>query len=217
MTLKHILFDFDGTLIDSAPCILNCYQQALTELEIEPAVPVKADIIGPPLQETVAMLAATDDATLISDLASRFKHCYDQRVATETPLYADVEEVLSDLKKRGYQLYIATNKRHLPTMAVLRHLGLTGYFTAIGSVDQMPAGQQKKGLLIRELMMQHNILADDAIYVGDKLDDYEAASFNALQFAAAGWGYGEWSAEAEHPVLGTAHDILSFVDGDHVS
>lgn len=217
MTLKHILFDFDGTLIDSAPCILNCYQQVLSEFEIEPAVAVEATIIGPPLQDTVAMLAATDDASLISELASRFKHCYDQRVATETPLYDDVEPVLSALKARGYQLYIATNKRHLPTMAVLQHLKLTDYFTAIGAVDQMPAGQQKKGLLIHELMVQHNIDAENAIYIGDKLDDYEAASLSAVLFAAAGWGYGDWSSNDAHLVFSSPHDIISFVDGGYVS
>lgn len=48
MTIKHILFDFDGTLIDSAPCILSCYQQVLDELSIRPAVPVTEEIIGPP-------------------------------------------------------------------------------------------------------------------------------------------------------------------------
>jgi phosphoglycolate phosphatase len=213
MTIKHILFDFDGTLIDSAPCILNCYQQVLDELAITPAVSVSSEIIGPPLQDTVAMLAATEDESLIAEMAARFKQCYDQRVATETPTYESVEQVLSELKQRGYELYVATNKRHLPTMAVINQLNLGQYFTEVAAVDQMPPGQQKKGLLIRYLMERHDINAADALYIGDKMDDYQAADFNAVDFVAAAWGYGEW--QAPFISLNAPQDIVRFLDGEH--
>jgi phosphoglycolate phosphatase len=215
MTIKHILFDFDGTLIDSAPCILSCYQQVLDELSIRPAVPVTEEIIGPPLKDTVAMLAATDDETLISKMAARFMECYDKRVASETPTYDTVQQVLVELKQLGYQLYIATNKRHVPTMAVIEHLKLTDFFTAIGAVDQMPPGQQKKGLLIGQLIKQHEISTEQALYIGDKMDDFLAADENAMAFAAAGWGYGQW--QSPHTVLNKPKEIMSYLKSNHDS
>ena len=77
MNLKHILFDFDGTIIDSAPCILNCYEQVMSDLNITPSVPITASIIGPPLIDTVAMLANTEDEVLIENMATAFKSFYD--------------------------------------------------------------------------------------------------------------------------------------------
>lgn len=209
MTIKHILFDFDGTLIDSAPCILSCYQQVLDDLSIRPSVPVTEEIIGPPLKDTVAMLAASDDEALISDMAARFMQCYDRRVATETPTYNHVEQVLIELKQRGYQLYIATNKRHVPTMAVIEHLQLSEYFTAIGAVDQMPPGKQKKGLLIGELMRKYGIPAEAALYIGDKMDDFLAADENDVAFAAAGWGYGQW--QSPYTILNEPVEIMAYL------
>lgn len=210
MNLKHILFDFDGTLIDSAPCILQCYQQVMSEFNFEPTVPITSSIIGPPLNDTVAMLADTDDESLIKQMAESFKMFYDNRVATETPLYDDVESVLDSLMSQGYQLYIATNKRYLPTMAVIEHLSLKHYFTDIDAVDQLPVGHQKKSLLIQKLMNKHHIDANQALYIGDKLDDYEAAAFNSVTFVAAGWGYGSWA--EPFSVLSSPKQLIDFIE-----
>lgn len=213
MTFKHILFDFDGTLIDSAPCILNCYQQVLDAFALDPAVPVTADIIGPPLHDTVAMLAGSEDKQLVKEMAAHFKQCYDQRVAAETPTYESVEQMLLALKQQGFDLYIATNKRHEPTMAVIEHLALTDLFTVIGSVDQLPVGEQKKSLLIRRIMQDHAINASEALFIGDKMDDFNAADANAMAFAAAGWGYGDW--QPPYTILKRPVDIVAFVNPEH--
>ncbi|WP_289283790.1 MULTISPECIES: HAD family hydrolase [unclassified Methylophaga] len=209
MNLKHILFDFDGTIIDSAPCILNCYEQVMSDLNITPSVPITASIIGPPLTDTVAMLANTEDEVLIENMATAFKSFYDSRVATETPMYAEIEEVLAWLNEQRYQLYIATNKRYEPTMAVIEHLSLAKYFTDIGAVDQLPLGKQKKSLLIQRLVKEHNIEEKEALYIGDKLDDYQAATFNSMPFVAAGWGYGDW--ESSNTVFHSPLQLLHFI------
>ena len=213
MKFEHIIFDFDGTIVDSAPCILKSYQEVFKESGITPAVPINSSIIGPPLPETISLLAATTEQAIITTMAEKFKACYDRRVATETPIYKDIDYVLSVLMQRGHKLYIATNKRYIPTIAIIEHLGMSKYFEVIGAVDQMQPGQQKKSLLIQSLMMNDAIAANQTLYIGDKLDDFLAAAFNAVPFAAAGWGYGEWA--EPYTILNTPKDILSLVEGEH--
>ena len=74
---SHILFDLDGTLIDSAPAILASFQAAFAASGVTPVRPISNDIIGPPLTETLQLLAGNTDATLIARLSEAFKASYD--------------------------------------------------------------------------------------------------------------------------------------------
>ena len=74
---SHILFDLDGTLIDSAPAILASFQAAFAASGVTPVRPISNDIIGPPLTETLQLLAGSTDATLIARLSEAFKASYD--------------------------------------------------------------------------------------------------------------------------------------------
>jgi phosphoglycolate phosphatase-like HAD superfamily hydrolase len=49
----------------------------------------------------------------------------------------------------------------------------------------------------------------EALYIGDKLDDYQAATFNSMSFVAAGWGYGDW--ESSHTVFNSPLQLLHFI------
>ena len=68
MPPRSILFDFDGTLIDSAPGILASFEAALRQTGITPAVPLVASLIGPPLPVTAAALVGRDDPVAIDAL-----------------------------------------------------------------------------------------------------------------------------------------------------
>lgn len=59
---SHILFDLDGTLIDSAPAILASFRDAFARAGLTPVIPIDDSIIGPPLTETLQLLAGSKDA-----------------------------------------------------------------------------------------------------------------------------------------------------------
>ena len=189
---KHILFDFDGTLIDSAPYVLTAYRQAFAEFAVTPKVAITESIIGPPLLATIEMLIGKDNPELVQQLADKFMQLYDGGVAENTFFYDGVAEMLSTLKQQGCELYIATNKRYKPTEAILKHLGLFDLFTEVRAVDQLPAENRSKAQLIKEIIEQHSIEIIDSVYIGDKLDDFKAADANKVDFLAAAWGYGDW-------------------------
>lgn len=189
--MKDILFDFDGTLVDSADCILVSYQELFDEFKITPEVELVKNIIGPPLVETLRLLTCSRDEQLLYKMSERFKAIYDDKAAIETLPYERISELLTMLISLGKRLYIATNKRSTPTISVIQHLKWQHLFHGIYSIDSLSDKKTKTNLL-GKMMSEHQILPDEALYIGDRHDDAIAAENNNLSFLAVTWGYGEW-------------------------
>lgn len=190
-----LIFDLDGTLIDSSASILAGFAAALREHKIEPQRPLTADIIGPPLKEALALLAGTREAATIDRLAASFKAYYDSEGYKATEVFAGVDSMLRELHGRALTLHIATNKRLLPTRLILDHLHWTPLFTTIYALDcQTPAFANKAAMVAGQLARQ-NIEKATAAYVGDRPEDGQAADANGLDFYAAEWGYSTFPAE----------------------
>ena len=188
--VKHLIFDLDGTLVDSAPAILECFKSVLAKHEIQPSVEVNEKLIGPPLDESIKRITGIVDECKIGLLMHSFKDIYDGTACLETIQYGDFTYVLETLVARGYFLSIATNKRYTPTMSVLNSLGWMDLFHKIFSCD-VPSGRytDKTGML-SELIKDLAVDNAECVYVGDTLLDKKAALHNNIRFYAVGWGYG---------------------------
>ncbi|MFT3759666.1 HAD family hydrolase [Thauera sp.] len=197
---RHILFDLDGTLIDSAPAILASYRDAFAAAGRTPARTIDASIVGPPLTETLQMLADSTDPALISPLADGFKASYDTTGYLQTAAYAGVGGMLARLAAGGGRLAIATNKRLHPTRLILQHLGWAHHFDAVYALDMFEPRLPDKAAMIARLLADLGIPHGEAVYVGDRAEDGESADANRLPFIAATWGYGSLQAGdmAEH-------------------
>jgi len=192
----HYLFDLDGTLIDSAPAILASFREAFARAGVAPVRAIDASVIGPPLVETLQLLAGRTDAALIDTLAGHFKASYDTTGYQATAAYAGVGEMLARLKGAGRYLAIATNKRLHPTGLILAHLGWDGYFDAVYALDRFTPRLPDKAAMIARLVADEGVPRDGAVYIGDRSEDGESADANALPFIAATWGYGSIEAAA---------------------
>ncbi|HRP26065.1 MAG TPA: HAD hydrolase-like protein [Thauera sp.] len=195
----HVLFDLDGTLIDSAPAILASYREAFAAAGREAVMPIDAGIVGPPLLETLQMLAGTRDAGVIEALAAHFKASYDTRGYRETAAYEGVGEMLARLVGAGCRLSIATNKRLHPTQLILAHLGWAAHFDAVYALDLFEPRLPHKAAMIARLLQDRGIAREQAVYVGDRSEDGESADANGLPFLAATWGYGSLAAHELAP------------------
>ena len=189
----QVLFDLDGTLIDSAPAILASYRDAFASTGHRPVIAIDAGIVGPPLLETLRMLAGTRDAAVIDALAAGFKASYDSTGYRQTAAYEGVDAMLRRLGAAGCTLSIATNKRLLPTRLILEHLGWSGHFAAVYALDLFEPRLPDKAAMIARLLQDRGIDRADAVYVGDRGEDGESADANQLPFIAATWGYGSLS------------------------
>lgn len=187
---QHILFDLDGTLIDSAPAILASYREAFARSDVTPARAIDESIVGPPLIETLQLLTGSHDKALIERLADGFKASYDSEGYKQTAAYPGVGTMLEQLRAAGLQLSIATNKRIHPTRLILAHLGWLGHFEHIYALDLFEPRLPDKAAMIARLLADHELPQDASIYIGDRSEDGESADANSLPFIAATWGYG---------------------------
>lgn len=190
MKLSHIIFDLDGTLVDSSPGILESFHFAFEQLEQVPLQPLTREIIGPPLVDTLALLAGSDQPALIQPLADAFKQHYDGDGYTHTEVFPGITEMLVDLAGFGHRLYIATNKRIHPTRRILSHLGWNTFFDGVYSLDFFDPPCKHKAEVIANILSIHNLNKDAVIYIGDRKEDMVAAQANRLQFGFASWGFG---------------------------
>ena len=185
----HILFDFDGTLVDSAPSILAGFAAVVARHGITAQVPLDSTLIGPPLLPTLARISGDNDPAALAGMAETFKSWYDTEGYRHTVVYAGIDDALKALSMQA-PLYIVTNKRIHPTRQIVEHLGWSPLFTGIYAPDAFDPPLPSKADVIRHVLALHGIDVASARYVGDRAEDGEAATANGLPFAWACWGYG---------------------------
>lgn len=187
--INNIIFDLDGTLIDSAPSILECFKRVLESNNIEPLLPLNSSLIGPPLVQTLSRLTGIQESTSLGKLAEDFKKQYDFGGYKSTVPFSGVSELLRECISSGYSLHIATNKRLIPTDLILEYLGWKQYFKSIYALDLISPSFANKASMLSALLVAEKIQHHSAIYVGDRIEDHESAIKNRLKFIGALWGY----------------------------
>lgn len=188
--MKTVIFDLDGTLVDSAPGILAALEAAFSTIGRAPVCPLERAIIGPPLRETITMLVEKNDREKVADLMAVFKDRYDSDTYRKTLVFDGVEPMLAEISRRGYQMFIATNKRIEPTRSILQHLGWNKLFEAVYALDSFPIPVQSKAEMLETIILERKLAPQSCVYVGDRCEDREAAQVAGLGFLFAGWGYG---------------------------
>jgi len=195
-----IIFDLDGTLVDSAPDItasLNVYfaTQRWPLLKDD----FVAQYIGHGTQRLMhdilqALDLPHDDATVQKAVIGYLRAYYENPVL-HTRLYPQVENDLRALHADGYRLGVCTNKQQALTEQVLAGLGIDGLFTAVVGADAVPACKPDPGHLFAtaERMGLMGLMGSNVthwVYVGDSRVDQATATAADVPFYAVPWGTG---------------------------
>jgi phosphoglycolate phosphatase len=189
---KSIIFDLDGTLIDSAPSILAGFEHVLKVNGIKPLIPLTSSVIGPPLIPTLRMLSGVDDEEKLVQMVEQFKDFYDREACLLSQPYDAVDYGLKRLAEQGFKMHIATNKRYIPTRNIFQHLGWDALFTSVYTLDRDGASFNSKSEMIKGQLEDFRLSANQTVYVGDRAEDMEAAQNNNLNFVGVSWGYGDF-------------------------
>lgn len=214
MDIRNIIFDLDGTLIDSAPGILAAITEVLRVFNVESKVAIDNSLIAEPLRQTLIKIANDIDDDMLDQMVVLFKDIYDNQKLLATLVFDNVDAVLDKLKKSEFRLFVATNKRQLPCSRIIDHLGLDSYFEAVYSLDGFIPEKENKAALISQLMTDYNLNVGQTIYVGDRFQDYRAASETGLSYLHADWGYEDASFSGNQSTicyLNHPADILKYL------
>jgi len=187
--VSAIVFDLDGTLIDSAPSILSSFEIVLERHGIESCESLGPHLIGPPLLPTLARISGLKDAEELNILADAFRKFYDTEGYLATVAYDGVASALRQLRGRGIKLYVVTNKRMQAAQLILDYFGWTSWFEAIYAQDTFTPSLSSKTAVLKYVIQRYGIDVERGWYVGDRREDAEAALANGLRFAWAHWGY----------------------------
>lgn len=184
----NIIFDLDGTLIDSSEGILKAVQLAFEQCGVVMQQPLSSKLIGPPLTELLVILAGTKDSETLNRLSISFKENYDTEGYKDTTIFDGVVSLMQELKNKHHTLYIATNKRILPTRKIIEFFRWDNLFDGVYALDLFSHTQNKTDL-ITHIMQLHNMNKTSTLYIGDTLGDHKAARSNDIFYLMAMWGY----------------------------
>lgn len=190
---KNLLFDLDGTVIDSADEILKCLRHSL----IANGLPadqngLRRELIGPPVSEILN--AAGIDRSRIPGIIKTFRSSYDHDQHDVSRLYPDARRTLKVLRQSGKRLCVVTNKPLLPTLRVLRMFDLEGCFERVYTIN-FPLGFKNKADIVKFVFSEGKLSKSDSCLIGDTFGDHQAASLNGIRFVAALYGYCSKKAE----------------------
>lgn len=134
---KLAIFDFDGTLVDSAPGIVDVMAAVVEEYKFpKESFELWRHLIGVPLVRQVEILFPDHKPDFHEEVADRYRVIYDTRTIEICPPFPGLEEMLKELKKNNVLITIASSKRRPLIDTVLDHHGLSDYFAmVVGATD----------------------------------------------------------------------------------
>ncbi|NLZ76380.1 MAG: HAD hydrolase-like protein [Spirochaetales bacterium] len=189
MKFKLAIFDFDGTLMDTSPGIFATANATIESLGLKPEQnpSVLARFVGPPIRES--FVAVYDLAeSLLDEAIGRYRAIYDRTGRFGAELYEGMDRVLATLKNAGCRLAVATLKSEPVVKQMTDHFGLTPSFDSIRGSD--PVLRSGKAAVVRQVLEDLGIDADDAVLIGDTPHDEEGAAEVGCAFIAVDWGFG---------------------------
>jgi phosphoglycolate phosphatase len=188
--IKNIIFDLDGTLINSSRGVQESIEYAVQK--ILPDLPMLdfSSYIGPPIKKILANALGHLEEVQLLKIAEEFRDVFDSELCLKCVIYPGVPETLHELTAHGIAIYLATNKPRRATEKVLSHLGLDKHFRVIKTPDSATAQGVPKHEMVRELIEYELLNPKETMMVGDTMEDWEAARASMIQFAACVYGYG---------------------------
>jgi phosphoglycolate phosphatase len=185
-----VIFDLDGTLVDSAADIAEALNRTLEDWQL-PRVPEATVLtwIGDGVRRLVeqAFTAARSDIDLDRVMPGFMRH-YESCLLRSPRLYDGVVPALEALRARNVTLAICTNKPSAMVAPLLAHLGVQDFFARVLGGDSLPE-RKPSGVPLRHIAAAFGVAPTAALMVGDSITDYRAAVDAGMPVALVRYGY----------------------------
>ena len=182
-----IIFDWDGTLMDSTAQIINCMQLATKEVGAEQRSDAAIrDIIGLGLEEAIHALYPEATQDFINQTVIVYRDYYLFKDKTPSPLFAGVVDMLDELREGGYDLAIATGKSRRGLDKGLNETNLHDYFPITRCADETRSKPDPQ--MLSEILTDYNTQHTTALMIGDS--EYDLQMANNAHMASLAVTYG---------------------------
>ena len=190
VNFELIVFDWDGTLMDSEARIVTCIQAAFRDLGLpEPVREVARDVIGLGLDEAMERLLPTGEAELRAKVVVQYRRHFLGGDQSPSELFPGARETLDWMTEQGYRLAVATGKSRAGLNKALVESGLEGVFHATRTADETFSKPHPQMLL--ELMDELGARADETLMIGDTEYDLQMANNAGVRSLAVCYGVHE--------------------------
>lgn len=180
---RYLLFDLDGTILDTNEIILRTFEYTLKEgLNYEVKRSELLKIFGEPLQKQMTCFCPER----ADELCKMYRDYYALHHTEWTRAFPGVQETLAMLKKEHIPMGVVTNKYRTPTEIALKEYGLMPYIDHIISGDEVQNTKPHPEPLLRGMELMHAI-PETTLMIGDSPLDLEAAQRAGIQSALVGW------------------------------
>ncbi len=190
MTPHAVLFDLDGTLVDSYRGIVSSLR--MTSAEFGVTIPDDDPLrwcIGPSLWQSFARLLNSDDRTLLDAAVLRYRAIYRDGPMFDYDVYDGVVETLGRLAERKITCYVATSKAQIYAREIVASTPMAGHIREVYGCELDGTRVDKKEL-IAWVMEQEGLSASTIVMIGDRHHDIDGAHHNGVASIAVSYGYG---------------------------
>ncbi|RUM28563.1 MAG: phosphoglycolate phosphatase [Aquifex sp.] len=206
--MEAILFDLDGTLIDSAEDIGLALRKTLKEIGLEEYYPRNIrNYIGGGVK---ALLERTLGDKFKEEYVELFRKFYLENPVVYTRPYEGIPEILSDLKNKGYRLAVVSNKLEELSREILKRIGLIDYFDFIAGGDTFPEKKPSSVPILKTLEIM-GVEPSSSLIVGDTEADIVAGKEAGIKTALAKWGYVKLNSVKPDFILNLPRDLVKIL------
>lgn len=190
-TSEHsILFDLDGTIIDSRIGIIETLHAVVSSLGHVPDKTIDLTwVVGPPLAELMAEVIGFYGDTRVDEAITLYRRFYDDSGRFQTPVFPDMTGLLEILARSPIRIFTATSKPATLARSILAGHSLDRCFDRIhGAADDDSGGEKPE--MIARIIAQEGLNASRTLMIGDRRFDISGAHANRMRGIGVLWGYG---------------------------
>ncbi len=206
-----LVFDWDGTLVDSEACIIDAMQLASAEADLPKCNDAQIrDVIGLSLEGAIEALFPEAEISVRSSVADRYREHYFSTSTSAVPVFEGVVEMLEKLNQENYFLAVATGKSRRGLDRSLSESGLDKYFHTTRCADESLSKPSPQMLI--EIMNFFGLEAEEALMIGDSEYDLQMANNAGMGSVDVSYGVHNAARLQQCEPLGIIHKITELSD-----
>ncbi len=207
MKYKNILFDLDGTLVNSFTGVTNSVFHSLTYYKDIPT-PDREFLrvfIGPPLLFSYMKHFGMDEQTA-NEAIAHYREYYNEKGVYETEVFEGITDLLATLKEAGCRVGMATSKPEAFAKVIAQHTGMGKHLDFICGAT-FDGALSEKDEIIAHLFKVTSLKKEESVMIGDTLFDVEGAQKNGIDCIAVSFGFGKREELERSTAVAVAHTV----------